>query len=196
MSNGETVPLKPNIRVVFECDSLEHVAPSTISRCQIIYFDEDINPLSNWDKNLPGLIGARTHLLLSSPIINKTIEKKLFLERMSRMFSLYNKFSENDENLCKFLSFIVTSTFIEPHRQLKWMRRIGIRTDDIYRHFPMVIGQWMEFEDVKDAERNFKKLLIKQLVQFGDFLVTVYGSYGSEKSKFIQDVVDSFEKER
>lgn len=66
------------------------------------------------------------------------------------------------------------------------------------RKFPTIIGQWTHFEAIEDAdlEVHFKKALIKQLIQFSDFLVVIYGNYGRGKTNFIREIVDSFEKDR
>lgn len=61
-----------------------------------------------------------------------------------------------------------------------------------------MIGQWTNFKEIEEdkLELHFKKALIKQLIQFSDFLTMIYGSYGHGKSKFIQEIVETFEKDQ
>jgi hypothetical protein len=83
---------------------------------------------------LTGLIGARTFLLVDSPIMKRYIQKKIFLERFCRLFSLYRKFDSNDEQLWSYLAFVNGSTFRAPDLHLKWMENVGfirILTNDI-----------------------------------------------------------------
>jgi hypothetical protein len=74
---------------------------------------------------LPGFIGARTFMLIDSPILNKFMQKKLFLERVSRLLSLYKKFDANsEESLWAFIAFVVGSTFRENELNIKWMHKV------------------------------------------------------------------------
>ena len=41
LANGERVKLRPEMRIIFECEHLAEAAPSTVSRLGVIYFAED-----------------------------------------------------------------------------------------------------------------------------------------------------------
>lgn len=57
LSNGERINLTPNIRILFEVDSLIHTSPATVSRCAMVYFDPSdlgLTPcIKNWFNSLP-----------------------------------------------------------------------------------------------------------------------------------------------
>ncbi|KAI6215163.1 Dynein heavy chain at 62B [Aphelenchoides besseyi] len=198
LSNGETVPLKSNIRILFECDTLERVAPSTVSRCQVVYFDDELNPLSTWNKFLPSSSLNQISELLESPIMDKLLLKKVFLERTSRFFEIYKNYDTQDKNLCNFVLFNSTATICDPERHVKWMNRHEIKAETMYSSFPTIIGQWTSFEQYEGEELRsyFTKSLIKQLVQFSNFMVTIYGHHGRGRIKFLEEIVKTFEPDR
>ncbi|KAJ2620207.1 Cytoplasmic dynein 1 heavy chain 1, partial [Coemansia sp. RSA 1290] len=41
LPNGERLALPPNVRVVFEVDTLEYATPATVSRCGMVWFGDD-----------------------------------------------------------------------------------------------------------------------------------------------------------
>jgi dynein heavy chain len=41
LSNGERIKLHENIRLIFETDTMAYVSPATISRCGILFLDEN-----------------------------------------------------------------------------------------------------------------------------------------------------------
>jgi dynein heavy chain len=41
LSNGERIRLKPDMRMVFECDDLSGASPATVSRCGMVYAAPD-----------------------------------------------------------------------------------------------------------------------------------------------------------
>ena len=41
LANGERIKLNKRLRLIFECDSLAACSPSTVSRCGVVYFDDD-----------------------------------------------------------------------------------------------------------------------------------------------------------
>ena len=41
LSNGERIKLHENIRIIFETDTMAYVSPATVSRCGILYLEED-----------------------------------------------------------------------------------------------------------------------------------------------------------
>ena len=45
LSNGERVKLKPEMKMIFECDNLEMASPATVSRCGMIYVSPEA---CNW----------------------------------------------------------------------------------------------------------------------------------------------------
>jgi dynein heavy chain len=57
--NGESLPLSSKMRVVLEASDLSQCSPATVSRCGVVYMEdnEDIIPLKShvnkWMKNLP-----------------------------------------------------------------------------------------------------------------------------------------------
>lgn len=57
LSNGERINMTPNMRVMFEVDSLVNTSPATVSRCAMVYFDPSdlgLTPfIKNWCSSLP-----------------------------------------------------------------------------------------------------------------------------------------------
>ena len=47
LSNGERLKLKPNMRMIFEVLDLAVASPATVSRCGMVYIDEDVVGYSN-----------------------------------------------------------------------------------------------------------------------------------------------------
>jgi dynein heavy chain 1 len=47
LPNGERNSLYSNVRIVFEVEKLNSIAPATVSRCGIIYFSHDSISISN-----------------------------------------------------------------------------------------------------------------------------------------------------
>ncbi|KAI6240858.1 Dynein heavy chain at 62B [Aphelenchoides fujianensis] len=198
LSNGETVPLNPNIRIVFECDSLERVAPSTVSRCQVVYFDDEMNPVTTWNRFLPDSFKTLVFEMLESPTVGKLPQKKTFLERISCFVALYKNYEKDDKDLCPFVLFNVSSTVCNAERHKEWMSRHGIHAEEVYTKFPTIIGQWTKFEQFEGEElrSHYTKALIKQLVQFSEFMVMIYGRHGRGRIEFLEEIVQTFEPDR
>ena len=57
LNNGETLKLKPNMRIILETNSLDTVTPAFVSRNGVIYFSE--NNLQ-WSDLYSGFIGKFT----------------------------------------------------------------------------------------------------------------------------------------
>ncbi|CAN3373628.1 hypothetical protein DIURU_005432 [Diutina rugosa] len=59
LANGERLSLPPEVRLVFEVDSLRYATPATISRCGMIWFDEGVVSVKSRWNNLLGLLSTR-----------------------------------------------------------------------------------------------------------------------------------------
>lgn len=59
LANGERLELPPEVRLVFEVDSLRYATPATISRCGMIWFDAGVVLVQSRWHHLVGLLRTR-----------------------------------------------------------------------------------------------------------------------------------------
>uniref|UniRef100_A0A1I7RZM0 DNA-directed DNA polymerase n=1 Tax=Bursaphelenchus xylophilus TaxID=6326 RepID=A0A1I7RZM0_BURXY len=199
LANGENVPLNPGIRVVFECDSLDKVAPSTVSRCQVIYFDEETVPLSAFLSSISPVIYQKVVDAMPHLSILRKLNRKLLYDRIGHLSKMFSKNKEIEESIWTFLSFIAARTVKEEEHVDKWLQGLEVDTHSLIWKVPMVFGGAKTVRDEENehlTNYNFKREIIKQMVMFSKYLVVIYGLSGSGKDEFVEQVIGGFEPAR
>lgn len=86
LPNGERIELTPNVRIVFEVDSLKYTTLATISRCGMIYFDRSLVPLQSlWHYHLFKLSNAEQNSFETIDDAFLIEEKKIILNQLVQL---------------------------------------------------------------------------------------------------------------
>lgn len=104
LPSGERIPLSPNIRILFEVDSLKYANPSTVSRCGLVYFDEM--------ENLADILSCHLDTVMSKVGIEENSKREVL--KMTGALCSFTKDIATYGNcilkqpLCSFVSGIAT----------------------------------------------------------------------------------------
>jgi dynein heavy chain 1 len=100
LPTGETISLTSLMHIIIETADLTNTTPATISRCGIVYFQEDSLPLlaefDAWLKHLPSVLEELVDRIkkfvevMSSVIFDQMINKICTIYPMSRKWALIN----------------------------------------------------------------------------------------------------------
>lgn len=83
LPNGERIEMTPNIRIVFEVDSLEYTTLATISRCGMIWFDRSLVPIDSlWNSQLFKFTKTAQSLLESVDDVFIREEKRTIMNKV------------------------------------------------------------------------------------------------------------------
>lgn len=88
LPNGERIELTPNIRIVFEVDSLEYTTLATISRCGMVWFDRSLVPIESlWYSHIFKFLNADQNLIdtVDDPFIME--EKKTIINQLGELLN-------------------------------------------------------------------------------------------------------------
>lgn len=87
LSNGERIKLKPEMKMIFECDNLEMASPATVSRCGMIYVAPEA---CKWNLEMQEWISRDLAAERYSDKV-KDILKSLFENKLDGVLDLFEK---------------------------------------------------------------------------------------------------------
>lgn len=126
LPNGERIELAPNLRILFEVDSLKYTTLATISRCGMVWFDRSIVPSTSlWDHhffkfatgissldNSDDIVVLETRKLIMSQfvVLAKRLTSELPLQEIIREANKINHIMTFDEQRClsSFFTYFTT----------------------------------------------------------------------------------------
>lgn len=177
---------------MFETDDLSKIALSTISRCRVIYFDENLIDYSIVGNLIEKEVQKNSikklqHLNLSLE------EKKIVFFRMSELYKIHEAFQKNDVHLGNLLLAISTLSVLDQDKIDDFLAEND--TKKLFLSFPQAYGQWVDLSIEKDSETKFWKMFLKRVLR-SSLMLLVYGESGTGKSKFISDLVSTLDHEQ
>ncbi|KAE9554264.1 hypothetical protein FO519_002498 [Halicephalobus sp. NKZ332] len=196
LGNGETIILNPQIRILFETDDLSKIALSTVSRCRVIYFDDNLID--------PSVIGSS----IDEGILEESIEKCRILKlsseetkpvffRMSELYKIHDAFPKNDPQLGKLLFEISKMSVLDEEEfdeNSSDEQNPENENRKLFSTFPQAFGQWMDLSTEKQPGVRFWRMFLKRILR-SSLMLVVYGESGTGKTKFITDLVSTLNHE-
>lgn len=116
LPNGERLPITPNVRLLFEVDSLNYATPATVSRCGIVWFDSLLVPSYDMFHHLSSSIS-----LLQLDFQDQFVTSKKLLEAQKKLdnglMSLVNPqllhlISESASSINHIMKFNMVRSFL------------------------------------------------------------------------------------
>lgn len=192
LGNGETIILNSKIRIIFETDDLSKVASSTISRCRIIFFEDDLIDPSAIANNLDSSI-VKFSIQESQKFKFSIATTKLILFRMAELYRLHEAFAKDDIKLGKLLFTVSGMTTLRKSEE--FLKSQKIDNQNIFSEFPQAFGQWMDLTTIKEPENYFWRMFLKRVIR-SSLMLTIFGESGTGKTKFITDLVSTLDREQ
>lgn len=143
LPNGERLELPPNVRVIFEVDSLKYCTLATVSRCGMVWFDRSMISIESvWKQNLEVLKKAQVTLV-------ESMEDILQRERTIR---LIGKIISLTSDVLKTFQFAEITSHVSEYSHIMNFDELRAATAFI-THFGSQLASLVRFR--QNSDNNF-----------------------------------------
>uniref|UniRef100_A0A915BME7 Dynein heavy chain hydrolytic ATP-binding dynein motor region domain-containing protein n=1 Tax=Parascaris univalens TaxID=6257 RepID=A0A915BME7_PARUN len=199
LANGQTIPLRDNVRIIFETDNLELVAATTVSRCGIVNMGpavittESLKLIASGDETvgsiqfLEKVHAEMTQLkeIVSVLEIKELRRRKLLITRMNALLRIW----KNVDRCRRFHTLVVylsAQCLISNEVLLRSFQMIDEDLPTLFDRFPRAEVDWLDLSRSRSSSpgiipTEFQSVLIERLLKFGN-PVLLYGHSHAGKS--------------